>query len=48
MQWHDITAGKWIKGLVAQEGAERRAYVVAITPVLTETPYERWPWIQSG
>ena len=46
--WHEITAGKWIKGLVAHEGAERRVYVVTLTPVLAETPYERWPCIQSG
>jgi len=48
VHWHEITAGKWIKGLLAQEGAERRVYVVTLTPVLTETPYERWPCIESG
>ena len=46
--WHDVTSGKWIKGLVATEGAERRVYVITTTPVLAETPYERWPIIQSG
>lgn len=46
--WHALTTGKWIKGLLAQEGAERRVYVVTLTPVLAETPYERWPCIQSG
>ncbi len=46
--WHEVTSGKWIKGLVAVEGAERRVYVVTRTPVLAETPYERWPDIQSG
>ena len=48
VHWHEITAGKWVKGLVAQEGMERRVYVVTLTPVLFETPYERWPCIQSG
>ncbi|MDE2090295.1 MAG: hypothetical protein KGJ08_00140 [Gammaproteobacteria bacterium] len=48
VHWHALTAGKWIKGLLAQEGAERRVYVVTLTPVLAETPYERWPCIQSG
>jgi hypothetical protein len=48
VHWHEITAGKWIKGLLAQEAAERRVYVVTLTPVLAETPYERWPCIQSG
>lgn len=48
VHWHDITTGKWIKGLVAQEAAERRVYVVTMTPVLAETPYERWPCIESG
>jgi hypothetical protein len=48
VHWHDITAGKWIKGLIAQEGVERRVYVVTLTRVLAETPYERWPCIQSG
>lgn len=46
--WHDITSGKWIKGLVATEKAERRVYVVTRVPVLAETPYERWPVIDSG
>lgn len=48
VHWHDVTLGKWVKGLVAQEGAERRVYVVTLTPVLADTPYERWPCIQSG
>lgn len=48
VHWHALTAGKWIKGLLAQEGTERRVYVVTLTPVLAETPYERWPCIQSG
>lgn len=48
IHWHEVTAGKWIKGLVATEAAERRIYVVTITPTLAETPYERWPVIDSG
>ncbi len=48
VHWHALTAGKWIKGLLAQEGAERLVYVVTLTPVLAETPYECWPCIQSG
>ena len=44
----EITAGKWIKGLVAREGEEQRVYVVTIVPELPDSPYERWPYIQSG
>src|SRR5579864_238743 len=30
IHWHEMTPGKWIKGLVAQTGNERRVYVVTI------------------
>lgn len=46
--WHEVTEGKWIKGLVATLGSERRVYVVTLTPILAETPYERWPCVESG
>lgn len=48
VHWHDVTTAKWIKGLVAQDGTERRIYVVTLTPILADTPYERWPCIESG
>lgn len=48
VHWHPVTKDKWIKGLLAQEGAERRVYVVTLTPVIADTPYERWPCIHSG
>lgn len=48
VRWHEMTPGKWIKGLVAQEGTERRVYIVTETPVLAETPFEPWPRIESG
>ena len=47
IHWHEVTPGKWIKGLVATAGAERRVYVVTITPTFADTPYERWPDMRS-
>lgn len=46
--WFDITAGKWIQGLVARWDNERRIYVVTITPEMEEAVHERWPRILSG
>lgn len=48
VRWHPVTKDKWIKGLLAQEGAERRVYVITVKPILAETPYDRWPRIESG
>lgn len=48
VRWHPVTKGKWIKGLLAQNGTERRIYVMSITPDMDDMPYERWPCIQSG
>lgn len=44
-QWHDITNGKWIQGLVAREGHEQRVYVVTILPEQSDAIYDRWPRI---
>lgn len=46
--WFDLTPGKWIQGLVARSGNERRVYVVTITPELADAAHERWPRILSG
>ena len=46
--WFDITAGKWIQGLVARWDNERRIYVVTITPEMEEAVHERWPRVLSG
>lgn len=45
--WIEVTSGKWVKGLLATEGSEQRVYVVTIEPVIADTPYQRWPDIQS-
>lgn len=45
--WHDVTSGKWVKGLLATEGSEQRVYVVTIEPHIADTPYQRWPDVQS-
>ena len=49
-RWFDIPRGKWIQGLVAVHGHERRVYVVTIEPemAVAETFYDRWPRILSG
>jgi hypothetical protein len=47
-RWFDVTAGKWIQGLVAHWEHERRLYVVTITPELEDAMYERWPRILSS
>ncbi|MGD2119619.1 MAG: hypothetical protein PVG66_14775 [Chromatiales bacterium] len=47
-QWFDITYGKWVQGLVARSGHERRVYVVTITPEMDEAVHSRWPRILSG
>lgn len=44
---HDLTIGKWVAGMMAQEGEGRRMYVVTLRPALAESPYERWPYIES-
>jgi hypothetical protein len=46
-RWFDITTGKWIQGLVAHWGRERRIYVVTITPETEEAVHQRWPRILS-
>jgi len=46
--WFDVTAGKWIQGLVASYGNERRVYVVTIAPEHEEAVHDRWPRILSG
>jgi hypothetical protein len=47
-QWYDLTAGKWVQGLVARWQHERRVYVVTIVPELADAVHERWPRILSG
>lgn len=46
--WFDVTRGKWIQGLVAREGDERRVYVVTLMPTGTDIVFDRWPRILSG
>lgn len=46
--WFDITAGKWIQGLIAHWDQERRVYVVTITPEREDAIHDRWPRIMSG
>lgn len=46
--WFDLTKGKWIQGLVAHRGSERRIYVVTITPEMEDAVHGRWPRILSG
>lgn len=46
--WFDLTAGKWIQGLVAHWDNERRIYVVTITPEMENAVHQRWPRIMSG
>jgi len=46
--WHEVTSGKWVKGLLATCRNEQRVYIVTIEPVIADTPYERWPDIGSG
>lgn len=47
-RWYDITAGKWVQGLVAREGKEQRVYVVTIEPHMSDAVHERWPRIMGG
>lgn len=46
--WFDITKGKWIQGLVAHNGHERRVYVVTIEPEMEDMQFDRWPRVLSG
>ena len=46
--WFDITEGKWIQALLAQNKNESRIYIVTITPIIREMAYERWPRVLGG
>ncbi len=46
-RWYDLTAGKWIQGLVARWNHEQRVYVVTITPEREDAAHERWPKVLS-
>lgn len=46
--WFELTAGQWVQGLVARQGAEQRVYVVTITPQMPDAIHPRWPRIVSG
>ena len=46
--WYDLTRGKYVQGLVARDGDERRVYVVTVEPEMPEAVHERWPRILSG
>ncbi len=46
--WFDITSGKWIQGLVARTGNERRVYLVTVLPEMEDAAYHRWPRILTG
>lgn len=45
--WFDLSRGKWIQGLLARNGQEKRVYVVTITPVLEDAVHDRWPRIMG-
>ncbi len=47
-RWYDITAGKWVQGLVARDGHERRVYVVTVEPRVEDAIHTRWPRILCG
>lgn len=47
-QWFELTSGQWVQGLLAQNGRERRVYVVIIHPEIAEAVHPRWPRIVSG
>lgn len=46
--WFELTAGQWVQGLLARQGAEQRVYVVTIHPQIPEAIHPRWPRIISG
>ena len=46
--WYDLMAGQFIQGLVARNDAERRVYIVTITPEMSDAVHERWPRIISA
>jgi len=46
--WYDISAGKFIQGLVARFSHEQRVYVVTVEPEMAEAVHDRWPRILSG
>ena len=46
--WFDLTAGKWIQGLVASHQTEQRVYVVTIEPEMEHAIHDRWPRVMSG
>lgn len=43
--WFDVTGGNWLQGLLLENEAEQRVYIVTITPELPGSPYPRWPRI---
>ena len=48
VRWFEVTRGRWIQGLLAREGEERRVYVVTLTPTRLDATCDRWPRIMSG
>lgn len=48
--WYQVTAGQYIQGLLARDGAKYRVYVVTITPTLPEfmAIHDRWPRLISA
>lgn len=46
--WYTVTAGKWVQGLMARDGHERRVYVVTVEPRLEDAIHARWPRILCG
>jgi len=46
-QWHLVTAGQYLQGLMARANDEQRLYVVILESGPDETYFERWPRIVS-
>lgn len=47
VKWFHLPSDKWIQGLIAQEKAEKRVYIVTLTPN-KDSIYPRWPRILLG
>ena len=47
IHWHDLTKGKYIQGLIAEDkyNNSHRVYIVTIEPEFDDAIYHRWPRI---
>jgi hypothetical protein len=46
-KWFHLPSDKWIQGLIAREKAEKRVYMVTLTPT-EDSIFPRWPRILLG